>query len=330
MSLAEFNALNPTFSTSKLATVFNTIEMCLRRGGNNTIKYPTTQSIYSIATSYATSYTILSELNPSLTNNNIPPQFPLCVPQKPLNVEFMLCSKRGGGYKPYNSNTDGSIYAIANHYGCSIATIKALNPEILDFDAIPLNQLVPMCVPKIIRMIQKVNGIEEYIVQTDEDKYTIFSKFGMFEKQLEALNPTIDYWQNIEPGMKLAIQQDHKRECIARRGTIYTYNAALNGSVYMIANQRGITLENIKEMNLKTSVLENAVPDSWPLCLPNGSGTPSDGNSDTTSGRLYTVTDGDDIYTITQKNNISIQDIKQKNPSIDYWEKMESGMVVVV
>ena len=131
-----------------------------------------------------------------------------------------------------------------------------------------------------------------YIVKAGDTLYKIAGMYGMTVNELKALNNLAS--DNLSIGQKLKV--------ISSTGDIggNTYIVKSGDSLYSIAKKFGITVDELKNANNKSS---NLLSIGEMLIIPDGS----------TSSNIYVVKAGDTLYSIAKKYGISVSQIMEIN-----------------
>ncbi len=126
-------------------------------------------------------------------------------------------------------------------------------------------------------------------------------------------------WNNIRnnfiyPGQKLVVSQgattgnsnnNNTNSTNPGQASGKTYTVKAGDSVWGIANRNGISMAQLIKAN---NIKNNFIYPGQVLKLMAGATTPN-----TNSGKTYTVKSGDSLWSIAQKNNTSIAQLKSAN-----------------
>ncbi len=182
-----------------------------------------------------------------------------------------------------------TLYGIANQYGVSVDEIMNLNN--LNNNLLSIGQAL-----KIPEVKMEEDNENVYVVKAGDTLYSIANQYGMSVDELKKLNNLTSNLLSI--GQKLII--DNKSA-----STMDTYIVKAGDTLYSIANQYGMSVNELKELNnLNSNLLSIGqvlnVTNSYVSIPSNPSNT-------------YVVKSGDSLYSIARKYGITVNDLKQAN-----------------
>ena len=230
-------------------------------------------TLYNIAAKYGISVDELKVAN-NLLNNNLSVGQILLIPQvqiPDIPNENIYIVKSGD-----------TLYKIANIYGMTVNELKDLNN--LSSDVLSIGQ-------KLIVNEKNAATLEKYTVQAGDTLYNIANKFGLTVDELKMLNNLNSNIINV--GQTLNVANSFNNDINDN-----TYTVKSGDSLYSIAKKYGISVEELKKANNKTSNL---------LSIGEVLKIPSNNNDE------YIVKAGDSLWKIATNNNVSVQALKQKN-----------------
>lgn len=149
-------------------------------------------------------------------------------------------------------------------------------------------------------MPYKAPGVSDnvYVVKNGDSLYSIANKFGVSVESLKSINGITGNLINV--GQRLVIPSDAG----ANPGDYVVYTVKRNDSLWNIANSYGVSVNDIVDYNnLGTTVLQIGQQ----LLIPNLDNSFSD------SGVIYVVKNGDSLWSIGKKYNVSVNDLKSAN-----------------
>lgn len=191
----------------------------------------------------------------------------------------------------YTVKKGDSLYAIANKYGISVNELKDANNLTTNTLSIGQTLKIP---PK--QEIPVENNEEIYIVKPGDSLYKIANTYGMSVNELKNLNNLTS--NNLTIGQKLKVQNSDMPSA-------NTYIVKAGDSLYSIAKQFNVNINDLKQINNKTS---NLLSIGETLTIPT-----NNSNNNTTNDNIYIVKSGDSLYSIANKYNTSVDNIKVAN-----------------
>ncbi len=161
-------------------------------------------------------------------------------------------------------------------------------------------EVVVKAVADYIGVPYKAPGVSDnvYVVKNGDSLYSIANKFGVGVESLKSINGITGNLINV--GQKLVIPSDTG----VNPGDYVVYTVKRNDSLWNIANSYGVSVNDIVDYNnLGTTVLQIGQQ----LLIPNVNNSSSD------SGVIYVVKNGDSLWSIGKKYNVSVNDLKSAN-----------------
>ena len=200
-------------------------------------------------------------------------------------------------YKGLLSSNDGyyivkkgdSLWSIANSFGVSVSELKLLNN--LSSNNLSIGQKLK--IPNKVIVEEIVPEGNTYVVKSGDTLYSIASKYGVTVDDLKSTNNltsnTLSLNQVLKiPGVDIEVPN--------------TYTVKKGDSLYSIANKFGTNVNEIKSLNNLSS---NLLSVGQVLKLP--------GVVEESTLNTYTVKSGDTLYSIANKYNISVSELKSLN-----------------
>lgn len=161
-------------------------------------------------------------------------------------------------------------------------------------------EAVVKAVANYIGVPYKDPGVSDnvYVVKNGDSLYSIANKFGVSVESLKSINGITGNLINV--GQRLVIPSDAE----VNPGDYVVYTVKRNDSLWNIANSYGVSVNDIVDYNnLGTTVLQIGQQ----LLIPNLN------NSFIDSGVIYVVKNGDSLWSIGKKYNVSVNDLKSAN-----------------
>lgn len=229
-------------------------------------------SLWKIANKYGITVNELKSLN-GLTSNN------LTVGQI-LEVPGSSSSASG----TYTVKSGDSLWKIANEYGLTVAELKSLNG--LTSDNLSVGQVL-----KVSNSSGSSNSSgNTYTVKSGDSLWKIANQYGVTVNELKSLNDLTSDILSIGQVLKIPSSSSSNSS-----GSTYTVKAG--DSLWNIANQYGITVDELKKLNNLTS---NTLSIGQILKVPSG-------------GNTYTVKSGDSLWSIANRYGTTVDTLKSLN-----------------
>ena len=183
-------------------------------------------SLYKIASKYATTVNDLKALN-NLTTNNLQIGQVLKVPTETVSTDS----------NTYTVKSGDSLYKIANRYGTTVNNLKLINN--LTSDNLQIGQ--------VLRVPSSETGIETggiaqgntYTVKSGDSLWSIANKYGTTVNELKLLNGLTS--NNLRIGQTLLIP--------ATSPVTNTYTVRSGDSLWSIARKYNTTVNTLKSLN---------------------------------------------------------------------------------
>jgi len=140
-------------------------------------------------------------------------------------------------------------------------------------------------------------GGDYYVVQKGDSLWSIANKFGLTVTQIKELNNLTNNTIKVGQALKISTSEE---EIIPEDYLIYKVQKG--DSLWFIANKYNTTVQTLLKIN---NLDNNNLTINQQLLVPK--------SGNITNDTTYTVKNGDTLYSIASKNNISVDDLKNAN-----------------
>jgi len=157
----------------------------------------------------------------------------------------------------------------------------------------------------------------KYTVKSGDSVWAIANKYGISMANLVKWNSIRNNF--IYPGQVLVVSQSGSGSTstgntgsgsTTTNQTGKTYTVKSGDSVWAIANKSGISMATLVQLN---NIKNNFIYPGQVLKLGSTTTSTSNSNQGTSTSKTYTVKSGDSLWSIAQKNKLSITQLKQIN-----------------
>lgn len=247
-------------------------------------------TLYGIANKYGINVDELKAAN-NLTSNTLTVGKVLIIPkvEKPETPNENIYVVKSGD----------TLYGIAAKYGMTVNELKSLND--LTSDVLSIGQ-------QLVVSAGNAATLDTYTVKAGDTLYSIANKYGLTVNELKSLNNlTSDV---LSVGQVLNVSNSNDLD-----NSSNTYTVKSGDSLYSIAKKYGISVDDLKKANNKTT---NLLSIGEILIIPDiSSGT-----------KTYTVKAGDSLWKIATNYGISVNSLKQINGLTS--DLLSVGQVLVI
>ena len=289
-------------------------------------------SVWAIANKYGISTTDLISWN-NIKNNMIHPGDVLIVSKSAAGSGNSNSGNTGSTTTPttpatgtkYTVKSGDSVWAIANKYGISTT-------DLISWNNIKNNMIHPgdvLIVSKSAAGSGNSNSGNtgstttpatgtKYTVKSGDSVWAIANKYGISMANLVKWNSIRNNF--IYPGQVLVVSQSGSGSTstgntgsgsTTTNQTGKTYTVKSGDSVWAIANKSGISMATLVQLN---NIKNNFIYPGQVLKLGSTTTSMSNNNQGSAStAKTYTVKSGDSLWSIAQKNQLSITQLKQIN-----------------
>ena len=234
-------------------------------------------TLYGIARKYGVSVDELKVQN-NLTSNTLTIGMTLVIPE----VESVDTPDEN----IYVVKSGDTLYSIANKYGMTVNELKNLNN--LTSDILSIGQQLTV-------KNESASTLDTYTVKSGDTLYSIANKYGMSVSDLKSLNNLTSDILSIGQVLKVSNSDEDSSSTPSN-----TYVVKLGDTLYSIARKYGISVDELKSANGKSS---NLLTIGEELVIPTVTGTT----------RTYTVKSGDSLWKIATTYGVSVNALKSAN-----------------
>ncbi len=249
-------------------------------------------TLYTIANRFGTTVDAIKRLN-NLTSNA------LSIGQQLIISGVKENGTTSEGNIFYTVTSGDTLYSIAKKYNTTVDEIKRKNN--LVSNNLSLGQQLLISGAEISPVLPEEKNI--HIVQSGDSLYSIARKYNVTVDYLKNLNNLTSNTLSI--GQQLLISNNN---LLSEEPTIYIVQPG--DTLWSIANNYGVEVDTIKRLNNLTS---NNLRVGQQLILSEKFIEPNFPSEIAT----YIVRIGDTLWSIAQKNNITVDEIKRANNLID-------------
>ncbi len=260
--------------------------------GVNTYTVQRGDSLWSIANRFGVTVDALRKAN-NLTSDTLQIGQILKIPS--------TSSDNGGTSPTYYTVVKGdSLWSIANRFGVSVADLRNVNNLTSDVLQVGQRLLIPGTGDS---SEDNDNGYEEitYVVQAGDSLWAIANRYGITVDELKSANNLSSNLLSV--GQVLIIPTGENPVVPPEETT--TYTVVRGDSLWSIAKQFGLTVDELKRANNLTS---NTLSVGQVLVIP-VSGTVEVPSSPT----VYTVQSGDSLWSIANRFGTTVDALKSLN-----------------
>jgi len=205
----------------------------------NTYTVQKGDSLYSISNKFSTTVDNLKSLN-NLTSNTLSIGQTLKIPTQPQDVE----PDQENTILEYQVQSGDSLYKIANKYNTTVDAIKQLNN--LNNNLLSIGQILKIPTTQDIEIIPEENYFN-YNVVSGDSLYSIARQFDTTIDAIKNINNLTSNLLNIGQILKIPTTSTSEKTYVVKSGD----------SLYSIAKNFNLTVDELKRLNNLTSNLLN-------------------------------------------------------------------------
>lgn len=265
------------------------------------------EGLYRISVNNNTTQEELLAANPELKNTGIKVGTVLRIPLKYRDVQQQ---QQAGKYETHVVQLGETAYSISTKYGMKLVDFYALNPDCET--GIVEGHVVKVRIGEVMPL-----GAENYRLHTiaaGETLYGIGKKYGVKAEQILAANPSLDA-AHLPVGTLLRIPDTD----IPAEDEHYVYHRIAQGeTLYALCIKYNLLQEKIMEVN--PSIDWNALHIGQVIAIPKAA-------TRTVSYRTHEVDKKETLYGISKMYGVSVDEIKQANPTVDT-SNLQKGVVL--
>lgn len=248
-------------------------------------------SLWSIAKKLNTTVDVLKATN-NLTSNllnvgqvlKIPKTQPEPVPPTP------------GEYTEYIVKSGDSLYSIAKKYNTTVNELMKFNN--LTSNVLSIGQRIKIPTPGVTPPIETPSGeFITYTVQPGDSLYAIAQRYNTTVNELMKVNNLTSNLLSIGQKLKIPVTATEPSQPTTE---YIQYTVQPGDNLYSIAQRYNTTTAEIMQIN---NLKSNLLSIGQVLKIPRG----------TSSQTTYVVKSGDNLYSIANKFNTTVDEIKKKN-----------------
>ena len=187
----------------------------------------------------------------------------------------------------YTVKSGDSLWSISKKLGVSVEELKLANN--LSSNLLSIGQ--KLMIPKK-EEITESDEYDIYVVKQGDSLYSIANNFGLSVNDLIEYNNLSTTSLSIGQQLLIPKKQDSNYD---------TYVVKSGDSLYSLANQFGVTVNELKQANNLSS---NLLSIGQKLIIPTEAAT---------NENIYTVQIGDNLYSIARRYNTTVSEIKRLN-----------------
>ena len=221
-----------------------------------------------------------------------------------MNGDYRVEQRCPQGSFAYTIRPGDTLYLLAQRYNTTVEAIQRLNPGI-NPNNLQIGQVI--CIPGA-----PPTGCPSgffYTIRAGDTLYLLSQRFGVSVDAIIRANPGINP-NNLQIGQRICIPgavPPPLPPC--QNGFYYTIRAG--DTLYLLAQRFGVSVDAIIRAN--PGIDPNNLRIGQTICIPR----PVTPTPPCPNGFYYSVRQGDTLFLIAQRYNVSLQALINANPGID-------------
>lgn len=204
------------------------------------------------------------------------------------------------GTDTYTVKKGDTLYKIASMFEISVADLKRLNN--LTSDVLQIGQVLRLSESSSDN--PNIGNTTTYTVKRNDTLYGIASKYNTTVDTLKKINNLTS--NTLYIGQEILVPANNSTGSDDNTVEEYEIYVVKKGdSLWLIANNYGITVDELVSLNNLNNL---TLQIGQELKVPESKGSDSEDN-----GKTYIVKNGDTLWSIAKKNNLSVDDLKLLN-----------------
>lgn len=223
-----------------------------------------------------------------------------------MNGDYNVAQQCPQGSFAYTIRPGDTLFLLAQRFNTTVAAIQRLNPGI-DPNRLQIGQVI--CIPGAMPPTTCPQGSFPYTIRSGDTLFLLAQRFNTTVAAIMQINPGINP-NRLMIGQTICIpgaMPPPLPPC--PNGFYYTIRAG--DTLFLLAQRFGVTVQAI--INANPGIDPNNLRIGQTICIPR----PVSPVPPCPNGFYYSVRQGDTLFLIGQRFNVSVQAIMRANPGID-------------